>query len=181
MANKPERENIVLIGFMGSGKSTVGRALAKRLRFQFVDTDQIIEDRAQMWIRQMFERHGEAYFRERETAALESLLIGTHRHIIATGGGIVTQPRNVPLLQKLGWVVLLKADADEIFRRVSGGRKRPLLEVEDPRARVEDLLAQRGELYAAAAHFTVDSTGLRREQVVEKIADEAQRVFGWNP
>lgn len=180
MSDKPERDNIVLIGFMGSGKSTVGRDLARRLRFQFLDTDRVIEDRTGVRIKQMFERHGEAYFRDRETAALQTLLMGTHRHVIATGGGIVTQPRNLPLLRKLGWVVLLKADPDEICRRVGHGKTRPLLDVEDPRAKVEQLLAERGPIYEEAAQFVVDSTGLRREEVVKRIAVEARRVFAWD-
>jgi shikimate kinase len=173
------RDNIILIGFMGSGKSSVGRMLAKRLRFQFLDTDQLVADRARMQIKDMFARHGEAYFRSRETAALESLLAGTRRHVLATGGGIVTQPRNLPLLRSLGWVVLLRADPDELFRRVSRNQERPLLKVADPRAKLEEMLTDRDTVYAEAAQFTVDSTGLRREEVMEKIVTEARRVFGW--
>lgn len=173
------RENIVLIGFMGSGKSSVGRMLARRLRFQFLDTDHLVQDRARMEIKEMFARFGEPYFRTRETAALESLCASTRRHVLATGGGIVTQPQNIPLLRKLGWVVLLKADPDELFRRVSRNQDRPLLKVEDPRARLEEILLARQALYDEAAHFAVDSSGLRREEVMERIVTEARRVFGW--
>ncbi len=163
---------------MGSGKSSVGRMLAKRLRFQFLDTDEIIEERCRMAIKDMFARHGEERFRERETAALESLL-GVRRHVLATGGGIVTQPRNLPLLHRLGWVVLLQAEPEELFRRVARNRERPLLEVRDPRAKVNEMLEARQPLYAQAADFTVDSTELRREDVVERICVEARKVFGW--
>jgi shikimate kinase len=174
------RDNIILIGFMGSGKSTVGRLLARRLRFQFLDTDQLVEERARTTIKEIFARpNGEAMFRDRETAALESLLVATHRHVIATGGGIVTQPRNLPLLRSLGWVVLLQADTEEIYRRVARNHERPLLKVKDPKARVTEMLAQRKPLYEEAAQFVVDSTGMRREDVAECIVTEARKVFGW--
>jgi shikimate kinase len=174
------RDNIILIGFMGSGKSSVGRMLARRLRFQFLDTDQLVEDRARMAIKDIFAGPGgEAAFRDRETAALESLLVSTHRNVIATGGGIVTQPRNIPLLRQLGWVVLLQADPDELFKRVARNHDRPLLRVKDPRAKVHEMLAIRQPLYEQAAQFVVDSTGMRREDVTECIVTEARKVFGW--
>jgi shikimate kinase len=176
----PPRDNIILIGFMGSGKSSVGRVIAKRLRFQFLDTDQVVEERARATIPQIFAGPGgETVFRDRETAALESLLVGTHRHVIATGGGIVTRASNLPLLQQLGWVVLLQADPDEIYRRVARNHDRPLLKVKDPRARVHEMLAMREPMYRAAAHFVVDSTGLRRDDVAETVVTEARKVFGW--
>lgn len=171
-------ENIILIGFMGSGKSTVGRMLARQLRFRFLDTDKLVEERARLAIPEIFAQHGEADFRGRETAVLESLC-GVRQHILATGGGIVTVPENIPLLRSLGLVVLLKADPDEIFRRVSRNAERPLLQVEDPRRRVLDLMATRQPFYDSAAHFTVDSTRLRHEDVTEKILDEAHRFFHW--
>jgi shikimate kinase len=174
------RDNIILIGFMGSGKSSVGRMLARRLRFQFLDTDHLVEERSRMSIKDIFAGPGgEVAFRERETAALESLLVSTHRHVIATGGGIVTQPRNVPLLRQLGWVVLLQADPDELYKRVARNHDRPLLRVKDPRARVNEMLEVRQPLYQEAAQFVIDSTGMRREDVTESIVTEARKVFGW--
>jgi len=182
MSDAPQKpdlpENIVLVGFMGSGKSTVGRMLARQLRFRFLDTDRLVEERERMTITKIFEKHGEAHFRECETAALESLG-GLQRHILATGGGIVTVPANIPLLRSLGLVVLLKADPEEIYRRVSRNSERPLLQVEDPRKRVLDLMAARQPLYESAAHFKVDSTRLRHEDVTAKIMDEAHRFFRW--
>lgn len=175
---KPPQENIVFIGFMGSGKSTVGKIVARKLRFQFLDTDKIVAERARMTIPEIFEHHGEPHFRERETAVLESLL-GVRRHVFATGGGIVTEPRNLPILRRLGLVVLLKADSEEIYRRVSRNTERPLLQVENPRERVFDLMAERQPLYEQAAQFQVDSTTLRHEEVADLIINEARRVFGW--
>ena len=171
-------ENIVLVGFMGSGKSTVGRMLARQLRFRFLDTDKLVEEREWATIPEIFAQHGEAYFRECETSALESLR-GVRQHILATGGGIVTVPGNIPLLRSLGLVVLLKADPEEIYRRVSRNSERPLLQVEDPRRRVLDLMVARLPLYESAAHFQVDSTRLRHEDVTAKIVDEAHRFFHW--
>ena len=171
-------ENIVLIGFMGSGKSTVGRIVARRLRFHFLDTDKLVEQRAGIPIAEIFRQHGEAHFRERETGALESLR-GTKRHVLATGGGIVTVPGNIPLLRSLGLVVLLRADPEEIYRRVSRNSERPLLQVEDPRKRVLDLMAQREALYESAAHFQVDSTRLHHNEVASRLIEEAKRVFHW--
>lgn len=168
----------MFIGFMGSGKSTVGKIVARKLRFQFLDTDKIVAERARMTIPEIFEHHGEPHFRERETAVLESLL-GVRRHVFATGGGIVTEPRNLPILRRLGLVVLLKADSEEIYRRVSRNTERPLLQVENPRERVFDLMAERQPLYEQAAQFQVDSTTLRHEEVADLIINEARRVFGW--
>ncbi len=175
---EPPHENIILIGFMGSGKSTVGRMLARRLRFQFLDTDRLIEERSCSPIKAMFAQHGEGYFRERETATLESLH-GIRRHVLATGGGIVTQPCNAPILQRLGWVVQLSADADELYARVAKSTDRPLLQTENPRERVHALLAERQAMYDAACQFTVNSTGLSKERVVEVIVERAAEVFGW--
>jgi len=171
-------ENIVLVGFMGSGKSTVGRMLARQLRFRFLDTDKLVEERERMTIPEIFAQHGEAHFRKHETAVLESLR-GVRQHILATGGGIVTVPENIPLLRSLGLVVLLKADPEEIYRRVSRNFGRPLLQVEDPRKRVQEMMAARQSLYENAAHFQVDNTRLRHEDVTVKIMDEAHRFFRW--
>lgn len=174
----PAAENIVLTGFMGSGKSTVGRLLARQLRFQFLDTDSLIEERVGMEIRDIFAKYGEPYFRDRENAMLESLL-HKKRHVISTGGGIVTQERNLKSLRQLGWVVLLKADPEKIFERVSRNKKRPLLSTPDPHASVIELLEKRQPLYDAAAQFTVDSTSLEVDAVVNVIATEARKIFGW--
>ena len=174
----PLQENIVLVGFMGTGKSTIGRLVARKLRFQMVDTDRLVEDRARMAIHDIFARHGEEYFRDRETAVLE-MLSTRRRMVVSTGGGIVTQPRNVPLLRQLGWVVRLTADPEAIFDRVSRNQNRPLLKVEDPRETMLKLMAQRQPLYEAVAQFTVDGTVLSAQGVADAICAEARRIFGW--
>ena len=174
------RENIVLVGFMGSGKSAVGRLVAKRLRFEFVDTDALIVKRAGMPISQLFAEHGEEHFRDVETSVLESL-DDRRRCVIATGGGAVVKERNHAILKSLGFVVWLTASEDVIFGRVSRNDKRPLLQTEDPRATISQMLAARGPLYEGAADFSVDTTALSHNAAAEAVMAAAGRAFGWDP
>ena len=162
--------NLVLVGFMGSGKSSVGRMLANRLGFQFVDTDAMVVEAAGMQISDLFARHGEAAFREYESEALESLLERrTSGLVVATGGGIVTQERNLPLLHRLGFVIALTASEEVIFERVSRNNKRPLLHTPNPRQTVADLLSTRRPLYAAAADLLLDTSIKSHAQVADQI------------
>ena len=162
--------NLVLVGFMGSGKSSVGRMLANRLGFQFVDTDAMVVEAAGMQISDLFARHGEAAFREYESEALESLLERrTSGLVVATGGGIVTQERNLPLLHRLGFVIALTASEEVIFERVSRNNKRPLLHTPNPRQTVSDLLSTRRPLYAAAADLLLDTSIKSHAQVADQI------------
>ena len=173
------RENIVLTGFMGSGKSAVGRRVAGRLRFQFVDTDQIIVARAGMAISEIFARHGEEHFRDLETAALESLEL-RRGCVIATGGGVVVRERNRAILARLGFTVWLTASEDVIFHRVSRNDKRPLLQTADPRATIRALLAARRPLYESAAQFTLDTSALSHDEAADAVVAVARRAFGWD-
>jgi len=172
------RNNIVFIGFMGSGKTSVGRLVAQRLGFQFVDTDAVVVERAGMQISEIFARHGEPWFRDHETSALGSLSI-LNRSVISTGGGIVLRPKNRELLQELGFVVWLTASEDIIFERVSRNKKRPLLQTADPRRTVHELLEQRHDLYQGTAQFKVDSTELTHEAAAESVIAEARKAFSW--
>ncbi|EDY18636.1 Shikimate kinase [Chthoniobacter flavus Ellin428] len=172
------RNNIVFIGFMGSGKTSVGRLVAQRLGFQFVDTDAVVVERAGMQISEIFARHGEPWFRDHETSALSSLSI-LNRSVISTGGGIVLRPQNRALLQELGFVVWLTASEDVIFERVSRNKKRPLLQTADPRRTVHELLEQRHDLYQGTAQFTVNSTELSHEAAAEAVIAKARKAFSW--
>jgi shikimate kinase len=172
------RTNIVLIGFMGSGKTSIGRLVAHRLGFQFIDTDSIIVDRAGMQVAEIFARHGEAWFRDQESAALRSLGI-VNRAVISTGGGVVLRDENRMLLRNLGFVAWLTANEDVLFERVSRNKKRPLLHTPDPRATVHELLTTRRPLYEEAAQFTVDSSELTHEAAADLLIAEARRVFKW--
>ncbi len=170
--------NIVLVGFMGSGKSSIGRILARRLGYRFVDTDRKIIEREGMEISEIFALHGEDYFRERETDVLRTLL-GRDQCVIATGGGIVLREHNRSLLRELGFVVGLTADQEVIFERVSRNTTRPLLKTPNPRQTIQEMLAARGALYAAAAQFTVDTSLLTHDEVAECILTQASQVFSW--
>jgi shikimate kinase len=170
--------NVVLIGFMGTGKSTVGKLVAHRLGFQFVDNDSIIVERAGMEITEIFAKFGEATFRNYETRALESLE-HLNRCVVSTGGGAVLREGNRALLQKIGLVVLLTAREEIIYDRVARNTKRPLLSAGDPRTTIAQMLEERTPAYAAAAQVTVDTSSLTREQVAEAIIAEAKKAFGW--
>jgi shikimate kinase len=170
--------NVVLIGFMGTGKSSVGKLVAYRLGFQFVDNDSIIVERAGMEITEIFANFGEATFRDYETRALESLE-HLNRCVISTGGGAVVREENRALLQRLGLVVLLTAREEIIFDRVTRNTKRPLLSTGDPRTTIAQMLQERAGAYSEAAQVTVDTSDLNREQAAEAVITEARKAFGW--
>jgi shikimate kinase len=164
---------IFLVGFMGTGKSTVGLLLAARLERRFVDLDTRIEEEAHATISELFLDEGETRFREREAAALERLAQeGTH--VVAVGGGAPTYGRNMDRMLAAGAVVALSASIEEIVARVGDAATRPLLaNVPDRRAEVERLLAARAPFYGRA-HFAVDTTGLAPSQIARQIAEELE-------
>ena len=170
--------NLVLIGFMGSGKSSIGRILATKLGFHLVDTDALIVQEAGMPITEIFAWQGEEGFRDFEAKALAGLVDrSTHGLVIATGGGIVTREENLPLLHRLGFVVELTASEEVIFERVSRNKARPLLHTPNPRETVSKLLAHRAPMYAAAADFSIDSTVKTHTQVADELIEEARRRY----
>lgn len=172
----PRSENIVLIGLMGSGKSTVGRLVAQMLGFHFADTDHMIMEEAGCSIPDIFAREGEAGFRLRESAALRSLL-GRRHCVIATGGGIVTQGRNGPLLRHLGFITWLEADPRLLARRTAGNNDRPLLRGEEPPLqKLERLLAERKPLYKELADLRIQTDELSQQESAYGVAESA-RVF----
>ncbi|MEO5720808.1 MAG: shikimate kinase [Chthoniobacterales bacterium] len=160
-------EAIVLIGFMGAGKTSVGRELARLTEWPLFDTDDMIAANFGSSVAQVFETRGEEEFREAESRVLTRM--PTRRAIVATGGGIVMRAENVSLLKRLGTVVYLEARESTLFERVSSEETRPLLKTDDPRATLSRLLAQRAPLYQAAADFTVHTNELRAPEVAEAI------------
>jgi shikimate kinase len=168
--------NIVLIGLMGSGKSTIGRLAAHHLGFAFVDTDHLIADTARMSIPQIFAREGEPGFRKRETAALRSLM-GAQNTIIATGGGIVTLPENLPLLRQLGFVVWLNADPATLHQRTAHSHDRPLLRNADPAGTLRQLLEARGPLYEQACDMKITTDEFSTQEVAYGLAETARVEF----
>jgi len=159
--------NIILTGFMGTGKSSIGRRLARRLAWRFVDTDNLIEERAGQPIAAIFAEAGEAAFRaiEREVAHDVGSL---RRHVVATGGGMVVDPENLELLEQAGLVILLEATVETIWERTRGRKHRPLLNNDDPRGTIERLLAARRAAYERVAH-RLATDGRTPDEVVAEI------------
>jgi shikimate kinase len=160
--------NLVLVGFMGSGKSSVGREIARRWGFRFVDTDTTIRQKYRISIPDIFASFGEPVFRDEENKALLDLQNSRHA-VIATGGGIVLQDRNHPLLRSLGVVAWLTASEEVIWERVSRNQNRPLLRTKDPRATIGDLMSTRCPLYGSLADITVETSGLTHQEVADRV------------
>ena len=145
-----------LIGLPGSGKSTVGRQLSRRLALPFFDSDHVIEQRLGCSIREFFEREGEARFRDLEAAVIDELTRGATA-IVSTGGGSVLRPENRACLHQRGKVFYLKSTPEEVYRRLRYDRNRPLLQVDDPLQRIRDLFDARDPLYRETAHFVIET------------------------
>ena len=148
--------NIFLVGMMGAGKTTLGKALAQRLRRDFIDTDRILIERTGVPVATIFEIEGEEGFRRRESAVLAEL--GDRAPcVIATGGGVVLAEANRRLMRESGTVVYLHARLESLWERTRHDASRPLLATPDPRARLAELLEERDPLYRDAAHVVVDT------------------------
>jgi shikimate kinase len=165
---------------MGSGKSSVGRAVAKALRFQFLDTDQLLVERAGQSISEIFATAGEAAFRTRETQVLESLTAQT-RCVISTGGGAILAEHNRKLLRALGFTVWLTASESALFERVSRATHRPLLQTDNPRETLSRLMQERAPLYEETARAVIDTTFLAQPAVVAEVVAGAREAFAWTP
>lgn len=175
-------ENIVLIGFMGCGKSTVGRELHHRLGYPLIDMDHIIEERTGKTISAIFADEGEAAFRDMETSLLRELSDpAAPRRIISTGGGIVGREENRTMLKNLGYVVWLDAPAELILERTRKSHTRPLLHTEDPTARILTLMEQRRPLYQETAHLKLDTTGLCYVELATGILECTSYFFNTPP
>lgn len=159
---------LVLIGFMGTGKSAAGRRVAGQTGWPRHDIDEMITRRFGMPIADIFGTHGEAGFRDAETAALQTI-DGTRPAVVVTGGGIVVRQQNVTLLRQIGFVVWLTADEETLLARVSRRSNRPLLQTPDPRATIAKLLTEREPLYREAADVVIDTSALTHEEVAASI------------
>ncbi|MED5020252.1 shikimate kinase [Paenibacillus chibensis] len=159
--------HIILIGMMGTGKSTVGGILAEQLGYSLVDLDAAVVAEAGMTIPEMFELHGEAFFRQAETDMLRKVLSRGGRQIIATGGGAVLNPVNCELMVNGGFVAALTAEAETIIERVKGDTNRPLL-AGNAEERIRTILEERKHAYQFA-HCTVDTSGLSADEVAQFI------------
>jgi shikimate kinase len=147
---------LALIGLPGSGKSTVGRQLARRLQLPFVDTDQVLEQRLGCSIRDFFANQGESRFRDLEEQVIDDLTL-THEGVLSTGGGVVLRAPNRAHLHQRTQVIYLRSTPEEVYRRVRHDQNRPLLQVDDPMQRLRELHAVRDPLYQETAHFTIET------------------------
>jgi shikimate kinase len=147
---------LFLVGMPGSGKTTIGRQLSRRLGLPFMDSDQIIEERLGCSIREYFEHCGEEAFRDVEQKVLDDLT-ACSEGVLSTGGGAVLRQTNREHLNARGQVIYLHASAEDLHRRLRHDTARPLLQVEDPLARLRSLLAARDPLYRQAAHFVIET------------------------
>ena len=158
--------NVILIGFMGCGKSTVGIRLSYKLRRVVEDTDKLIEKKAGMLIKEIFATKGEAAFREMETDILKDLQLSKEEKIISTGGGLPMKKENHALLKELGTVVYLRISPENVWERLKNDTTRPLLQCEDPLAKIKELLAMRAPVYEEAADIIFDVDGKNMEEVL---------------
>ena len=162
-------KNIVLMGFMGAGKTTVGKCLAKALNCEFIDTDEQIEKEQGRKITDIFAEDGEKTFRDMETDFLKRLQKREGQFVLSIGGGMPVREENRALLRNLGNVVYLKTSKEEIIRRVSGDRNRPLLQGDALEEKVTALMNAREEIYTETAHAAVLTDGNRPEELIKKI------------
>lgn len=150
------QRNLILVGLMGAGKTTIGRLLAKHFERSFVDSDHEIEARTGVRIPVIFELEGEAGFRARESQVLAEL-VQRENIVLATGGGAVLAPENREVLRENGLVIYLRAQPTDLWHRTQHDRNRPLLRTEDPEQRLKDLFTVRDPLYQEAAHMIVET------------------------
>ena len=169
--------NVILIGFMGVGKSTIANGLAKSLGFDVLDTDKMIEESQSRSINEIFSTEGEESFREMESVILGNILAKTNRSVISTGGGIVTREENIKELKSIGIVFWLDAGVDSILDRVSGNRDRPLLKTENPREKIVNLLSEREPLYERCADERIQTDDLSIDETSYGIAETARVWF----
>nr|WP_183637039.1 shikimate kinase [Niveibacterium umoris] len=159
---------------MGSGKTTIGRLIARRIGATFYDSDHEIERRTGVRIPTIFDLEGEAGFRRRETATIEELM-KLPNVVVATGGGAVLDPRTRALLQQLGWTVYLDVPVVQLYERTKGDPNRPLLQVDDPLRTLNDLRVLRDPLYREVADFILDGSRYHSSSAVNRILKEWEK------
>lgn len=163
------KRNIVLIGFMGCGKTTVGLRLSYKLRKTVTDTDKMIEKRQGCTIKEIFANEGEEYFRQLETQLLSELSAKACNEIVSVGGGTPVREENRKLLKEIGTVVYLKISAKAVYERLKNDKVRPLLQGDNPKAKIEELLSYREPFYEEAADVIVEVDEKSMDEVLEQI------------
>lgn len=162
-------KNLVLIGFMGSGKTSVGLKLSYKLKMPVEDTDKLIERREGKSIRQIFEEEGEEIFRKKETELLGELADRQGRVIYSVGGGTPVREENRKLLRQLGTVVYLQISPETVYERLKGDTTRPLLQCENPLEKIRELIESRKEAYESCADIIIAVDLLDMEEILEQI------------
>ncbi|MFC1767646.1 shikimate kinase [Candidatus Margulisiibacteriota bacterium] len=163
-------KNVILIGFMGVGKTEIGKKLAEKLGLAYIDTDDIIESRAGKTINNIFTEEGEAVFRDIESGILDELA-GKSGQVVSTGGGMILRPENVKKMKGMGPLVLLWASPEVIHERVKNAGTRPLLNVPDPMKKIDEILEFRTPIYKSVADLEVDTSRLSPEEACNKIVE----------
>jgi shikimate kinase len=170
-SRKLQSGNLILVGMMGSGKTTMGRTLARHLVKVFVDSDEEIINRTGVTVPHIFDVEGEAGFRLRETAAIREL-VGRDNMVLATGGGAVLEEQNRAMLQQNGIVIYLKASVHDLWQRTRHDRNRPLLQTGNPHAKLTELFQQRDPLYRQVSDIVVQSGKQSAHALMLHLADE---------
>ncbi|BBF87120.1 shikimate kinase [Aquitalea magnusonii] len=167
--------NFFLVGLMGAGKTTVGRALARKTGKTFYDSDHEIEARTGVRVATIFEIEGELRFRDRESSVIADLA-KMNNIVLATGGGAVLRPENRAELSRHGVVIYLRASIDDLLARTMHDKNRPLLQTADPRAKLQSLLEQRDPLYREVADIVVDTSQQNVNLLVSRLLDQLHNI-----
>lgn len=168
-------KNIVLIGMMGTYKTTAGKIVAKKLGAKFLDTDKILAARFKMSIDKYFNKFGEQSFREEESKLCLELMYEQDA-VISTGGGIIKNPENIKALKKNGIIICLMASPNQIYNRIKNFRTRPLLKTADPLIRIKEILAQREQIYIESADTVINNDYMSGNQTAELILKYIKEV-----
>ena len=163
--------NVILIGYMGCGKSTVGIRLSYRLKMPYVDTDKLIEKQQGTTICCIFKQKGEEAFRDMETECLKDLFDNRQDYVISVGGGLALRQKNRDLMAQLGKVIYLRAKPETIYDRVKGDTARPLLQCDNPEERIRQMLEVRGPVYESAAQIVIDVDGKSFDEILDEIQE----------
>ncbi len=170
--------NIVLVGFMGTGKTAVAREISKSLGIPCIDTDHLIVQRVKMSIPEIFEQKGEAHFRSLESDILEELLADEKTNaVISLGGGTPLKESNRPLIKKLGYVAWLRTSVEETYKRVANNKDRPLLQCANPKEKIRDVMIERDPVYAEVSQCKVNTADLNLSELSNGIIDSASYYF----
>lgn len=167
-----KKNNIILIGFMGCGKSSVGIRLSFALRKTMIDTDKLIEKKQGVSITQIFAEKGEPAFRQMETDCLKQLIEESDNQIISTGGGLPMKEENHRLLKELGRVYYLRVTKEAVYERLKGDTTRPLLQGDNPKGKIEELLTKRDPLYETCADYIIDVSEKSFDEIIAEVVEK---------